>query len=539
MSPMTRTTGQAIVDSLLAHDVDTIFAIPGVQTYPLFDALKDSGIEVITARHEQACAYMALGYAQSTGKPGVFSVVPGPGMLNASAAMLTALGTSTPIVGITGEIPSDYVGRGMGHLHEMADQLATARGFTKWAAPIQHPAHAGEVVADAFAAAQSGRPGPVLVASPWDVLARTASVPSPIVRTVSSPPPDEQSLARAAEALLGATKPLIMVGSGARKATEPILRLAEKLQAPVVSYRGGRGIVSSDHPLGFSCVEGYSWWADADVLLAVGSRQELVWFRWPERSSKPVVINIDIDPQQQVRLHPDIAVTADAFEAMTAIEKLTAHASARPARSEELARVRADVAQRVSSLQPHVSYLEAIREALPADGFFVEEICQIGFTSQFAFPVYEPRHFITSGSQGTLGFGYPTSLGVKAANPDAAVVSVNGDGGFGFGLAELATAVQHHLGVVAVVFDNEAYGNVQADQLRIYGRGSGSTLRNPDWVGLARSFGATGYRVDDPDALYESVQQAISADRPAVIHVPMPLDLHTSPWPFVMPAAHR
>lgn len=538
-TPRVRTTGEALVDGLVAHDVDTVFGIPGVQTYPVFDALAASGLRLFTPRHEQAAAYMAFGYAQSTGRTGVFSVVPGPGVLNASAAMLTALGTSTPLVGLTGEIPSDYVGRGLGHLHEMADQLGTARGFTKWTRAVRRPAEAPDAVADAFHAARSGRPGPALVAAPWDVLAQSAPVPECMVRRVDTPLLDDASLAAAASALAGARNPMIMVGSGAHEAADGIRRLAAFLQAPVVSNRGGRGIADSDDALGFSCAEGFERWADTDVLLAIGTRQELVWFRWPDRPAGLTVINIDIDPLQHVRLTPEIAITADASEAVAALERLLADGAPRASRAVEFAAAKAGVAGRTSTLQPHMDYLAAIADALPREGYFVEEICQMGFSSYFGLPVHEPRHFITAGYQGTLGFGYPTALGVKAAHRDAPVVSVNGDGGFGFGLAELATAVQYGLGVVAIVFDNEAYGNVKADQERLYGRPSGSTLRNPDWVALAESFGARGYRAEGPAALRAVLDEAIERDEPAVIAVPMPLDVAASPWPFLMPPSRQ
>jgi acetolactate synthase I/II/III large subunit len=190
-------------------------------------------------------------------------------------------------------------------------------------------------------------------------------------------------------------------------------------------------------------------------------------------------------------------------------------------------------------LQPHIGHLEAIRSVLPRDGIFVEEICQVGFASYFGFPVYEPRTFITCGHQGTLGFGYPTSLGVKVARPDKAVVSITGDGGFMFGIQELATAVDYNLGVVTVVFNNNAYGNVLADQHRLFGRDLGSKLRNPDFVGLAHAFGADGTRVNTPAELQVAVANAIDANRPSVIEVVMPLDEECSPWRYLMPASRR
>jgi acetolactate synthase I/II/III large subunit len=536
-----RTTGEAIVDGLLAHNVDTVFGIPGVQTYPLYDALaRTPEINVYGPRHEQTAAYMAFGYAQSTGRPGVFSVVPGPGVLNAAAAVLSAYGASAPMVGLTSEIPSAFMGRGLGHLHEMPDQLATMRTFTKWASNISHPADASAIVAEAFHEATSGRPRPTMIAAPWDVLAHTAPTVPCVPRPRPAAPIDPVRVERAVARLGGAKNPMIMVGGGARHASAEVLALAEFLQAPVVSFRGGRGVVSDEHPLGFTCAEGFERWGDCDALIGIGCRLELMWSRWPDRPKDLPVILLDIDPQQFVRLEATVGILGDAVHSAAALlAALQASMPAAVSRDEEFARLKAEKQTELLQLQPHVDYLHALRRALPRDGFLVEEICQVGFASYFGFPVYEPRKFVTCGYQGTLGFGYPTSLGVKAANPDKAVVSINGDGGFMFGIQELATAVEYNLSVVAVVFNNHSYGNVLNDQRRLFGRSLGSELRNPSFVDVARAFGAKGTHVNNPLDLEREVANAINANEPSVIEVSMPLDATASPWRFLMPASRR
>jgi acetolactate synthase I/II/III large subunit len=536
-----RTTGEAIVDGLLAHNVDTVFGIPGVQTYPLYDALaRAPEITVYGPRHEQTAAYMAFGYAQSTGRPGVFSVVPGPGVLNASAAVLSAYGASAPMVGLTSEIPSAFMGRGLGHLHEMPDQLATMRTFTKWASNISHPADASAIVAEAFHEATSGRPRPTMIAAPWDVLAHTSPTVPCVPRPRPATPIDSVRVERAVARLSGAKNPMIMVGGGARHASSEVLALAEFLQAPVVSFRGGRGVVSDEHPLGFTCAEGFERWGDCDALIGIGCRLELMWSRWPDRPKDLPVVLLDIDPQQFVRLDATVGILGDAVHSATAL--LAALRAAIPtarSRSEEFTSLKAEKQTELLQLQPHLDYLHALRRALPRDGFLVEEICQVGFASYFGFPVYEPRKFVTCGHQGTLGFGYPTSLGVKAANPDKAVVSINGDGGFMFGIQELATAVEYNLSVVAVVFNNHSYGNVLNDQRRLFGRSLGSELKNPSFVDVARAFGAKGTHVNNPLDLEREVAKAINADVPALIEVAMPLDATASPWRFLMPASRK
>lgn len=535
------TGGEAIVHSLLGHGVDTLFGIPGVQTYGLFDALARAGerIRVVGPRHEQAAAYMAFGYAKSTGRIGVFSVVPGPGVLNASAAICSAYGTSAPILCVTGQVPTEFIGSGKGHLHELPDQLGTLRTLTKWAERIEHPAQAPTLVAEAFRQLTSGRPRPVALEMPWDVFTATAPV------TLAAPTPpmqveaDPELLEKAARLLRDARNPMIMVGSGAQHAHVEVLELAELLQAPVVSWRGGRGIVADDHPLGFTCAAGFERWAETDVLVGIGSRLELQWFRWPNPPRNLKIINIDIDPAQVPRTRPTVAVTGDAKAATRGLtQALMREGTRQPSRHEEFEAIKAATLARARKVQPHMAYLEAIRRVLPRDGFFVEEICQAGFTSYFGFPVYTPRSFVTCGHQGTLGFGYSTSLGVKVGNPDKAVVSISGDGGFMFGVQELATAVQHGIGVVAVVFDNRAFGNVRRDQQqRFGGRVIGADLVNPDFVKLAESFGMAGHRVDSPQALQARLERALGDDAPALIAVEVDAGREVSPWEFLMPPA--
>jgi acetolactate synthase-1/2/3 large subunit len=542
----TASTADTIVQSLISHGVDTVFGIPGVQTYPLTDAMARSGLRLIGARHEQTVAYMAFGYAQATGRTGVYSVVPGPGFLNSSAALISAYGASAPVVCITGEIQSAFIGRGLGHLHELPDQLATMRSLTKWAAIVEHPSQASELTAQAFYHARSGRPRPTAIAVPRDVLAApmpSGSLPVNAAPPVPLHPPelDRGAIAAAAGLLDGASHPMIMVGSGARDAVREVGELARRLQAPVVSFRGGRGIVDDDDPYGFTCAAGARRWADTDVLLGIGSRLELAWLRWPGRPAGQHSVRtvlIDIDPVQAVRLEPEIAIVADAREAAAALAaELRQRAGTAPDRSAEFRATKEQTASEFRDVGADLDYLAAIRAALPADGFFVEEICQAGFASYFGFPVHAPRQFITCGYQGTLGFGFPTSLGVKAAFPERAVVSISGDGGFMFGMAELATAVQHDLGVVAVVFNNNAFGNVLLDQQRLYeGREVGARLHNPDFAAAAEAFGAAGYSVRTPEALEVTLTKALADGRPAVIEVKTTIgEAAATPWKYLMP----
>ena len=540
----TMTGGEAIAQSLLAHGVDTVFAIPGVQTYELFDAFArmEDRVNVIGPRHEQTTAYMAFGYARSTGKVGVYSVVPGPGMLNSTAALCSAYGASTPVLCVTGEVPTEFIGSGKGHLHELPDQLATLRSLTKWAARIDHPAQAPELVSEAFRQMTQGRPRPVALEMPWDVFGMRSPVqidaPSE-AGTVGEADPEQ--IAQAVSLLARARNPMIMVGSGAQHAADEVLALAERLQAPVVSFRGGRGVVNDEHHLGFTCAAGFKRWTETDVLIGIGSRLELQWFRWPDQPGSLKIIDIDIDPEQIPRINPDIAVVSDAKPAAAQLESELGRAGVGHAsRQDEFAAVKQQTLSEAAQVQPHMDYLRAIRDVLPRDGILVEEICQAGFTSYFGFPVYAPRTFVSCGHQGTLGFGFPTALGVKVGNPQRAVVSITGDGGFMFGIQDLATAVRYGINVVTVLFNNNAYGNVLRDQHNLFGgRLIGSELRNPDFVKLAESFGMRACRVSTPDDLRRELEHALGLDAPALIEISIERSSEVSPWPFLMPPSTR
>jgi acetolactate synthase-1/2/3 large subunit len=268
---------------------------------------------------------------------------------------------------------------------------------------------------------------------------------------------------------------------------------------------------------------------------------ELQWFRWPDQPRELKIIDIDIEAEQTRRLAADVALVGDAAVTTAALSALLRDGGAeRPSRAGEFDALKRAKESEIERVQPHVGYLRAIREVLPRDGFFVEELCQAGFTSYYAFPVYEPRTFVTCGAQGTLGFGFQTALGVKAAYPDRKVVSITGDGGFQFGLQELATAAQYSLDVVTIVFDNGAFGNVLRDQERLYdGRVLGAELHNPDFVALASSYGVRATRAQTPQELRTALDGALDRAEPELIVVPVARGAEVSPWEFLMPPSRQ
>ena len=533
--------GEAIVSGLVAHGVDTVFGLPGAQIYGLFDAFHQAQLKVIGARHEQACGYMAFGYARSSGKPGVFSVVPGPGVLNASAALLTAFGCNEPVLCLTGQVPTSFLGKGRGHLHEMPDQLATVRTFVKWADRIEYPDAAPALVSRAFQEMLSGRRGPVSLEMPWDVFTQRAEVgPSNRLDPLPAPLPDPDRIKAAAALIAGCKTPMIFVGSGAIDAGDEILELAELIDAPVVAFRSGRGIVSNAHELGLTMAAAYRLWPKTDLMIGIGTRLELpTMTRWPFRPDGLKSIRIDIDASEMRRFTPDAAVISDALagtrELLAAVRK--AGYTKVKGRRAAIREASAAALEQIQKVQPQMAYLNILREVLPSNAIVTDELSQVGFASWYGFPVYEPRTFITSGYQGSLGSGFPTALGAKVANPDRPVVAITGDGGFMFGVQELATAVQFNIGVVVLVFNNNAYGNVRRDQReRFDGRVVAADLVNPDFVKLAESFGVAAISVTSPQAFRPALEKALADGGPYLIAIEVPRDSEISPWAFIHPA---
>ena len=328
------TTGQGIAASLIAHGVDTVFGIPGAHMYDFNDALarEREVLRFITTRHEQGAGYMAYGYAKSTGRPGVYTVVPGPGLLNSAAALCTAYGATAPVLCITGNVMSHLIGQGRGQLHELPDQLALLRGLTKWAERINHPTEAPRIMAEAFRQLASGRVRPVAVEAPWNVFGMKAEVaPTAPLGAYAPPAADPDAIIAAARLIAASKRPLISVGAGALHAGEAVLALARLLQAPVTAHRSGRGIVSDDSPYGLRSVAAHEYWKDADLLIGIGSRLELQHFRWRFLPRGVKIVRIDIDPTEMVRLKPDVGLVTDAIARHAGLGG-SARASRRPPR---------------------------------------------------------------------------------------------------------------------------------------------------------------------------------------------------------------
>ena len=383
---------------------------------------------------------------------------------------------------------------------------------------------------------RSGRRGPAALECAIDVWGRSAELP-PISQPEPLPelPVDEDGVLAAAKRLGAAKRPLIVCGGGALEASAEVTELSRMLQAPVLAFRRGRGVLDGRDPFSVTLPLGHELWREADAVLAVGTHLFLHMQHWGIDDDL-AVIRIDLDPEEPERVRkPAVGLIGDAAPILRRlIDALPAYNSARPSRRDEMVERQAKLRQRLQKLAPQLGFLDAIRAELPADGIFVEEVTQIGFAARLAYPVYQPRTYLSPGYQDALGWGFATALGAQDARRDVPVVSINGDGGFMFTANEMATAVRHRIPLVSIVFNDGAFGNVRRIQEERYGnRLIGNDLANPDFVRFAESFGATAERIHTPRELRVALNRAFKRrDGPSLIEVPVgPLP---SPWEFIL-----
>jgi len=531
------TTAEATVAALIAHGLDTLYALPGVHNDPFFDALFKASdrLRTIHTRHEQGASLMALGAALATGKPQAYCVVPGPGLLNSATGLLTAHGTNAQVLALIGQIAQAAIGRGYGHLHEIRDQAGILSRLVDYTARIRTAAEAPPLVAAAFRAMASGRPGPAALECAIDVWGRRGPVPD-IAAPTPVPPAliDDDAIADAAKRLGNAERVLIVVGGGAQDASPEVTELSAALQAPVVAFRRGRGVIDGRDPFSVAFPLGHELWREADAVLAVGTRlfQQMQW----GIDDKLQVIRVDADPEEPERFRkPAVALVGDAAPLLRKlIDALANRNRKRASRREEMRERQGKLSARLAKLAPQIGYLEAIRAELPEDSILVEDVTQMAFAARLLYPTYRPRTFISPGFQDSLGWGYAAALGAQDARRDVPVVAIAGDGGFLFTATEMATAVHHRIPLTVVVFNDSAYGNVRRNQEERFGnRIIASDLTNPDFVRLAESFGAAAERARNPAELRAALKRALAQRAgPSLIEVPVPA--LPSPWEFIM-----
>jgi len=519
------TGGEALVHSLYREGVRVVFGLPGVQLYGVMAALRDEpGIRFIATRHEQATSYMADGYARAGGGFGTALVVPGPGLLNASAGLSTAYAASSAVLMVAGQIPRAKIGKNIGLLHEVNDQLDAITPVTKWRQRVLDVAEIPRAVHEAVRQLKTGRPRPVEIELPPDTMEEEGEVELLAPTHPDRPAADAAGVDRAAAVLLASRDPLIYAGGGvhASGAHDVLTAVAEHLQAGVVQSAEGKGAISDHSDLSL----GAALWSEsplrayvdqADVVLAVGTRLAVAGLP-PDQQ----VIQIDVDADEIGRNHAKtLALVGDARATLVELlRRLRAGSAPRPSRRLERAALRARIAA-AASQEPQASILRSLRAGAPEETILVADMTQIGYYSRPFWPVYHPRTYLTSSYSGNLGYAYPTALGAKVACPDRPVISLSGDGGFLFNAQELATAVRYAINVIAVVFNDEAYGNVARDLDESWGGSVGADLRNPDFMKLAEAFGVVGMRAKEPTEVGDLVRDAVAMERPVLIEVPV------------------
>jgi acetolactate synthase-1/2/3 large subunit len=433
-----------------------------------------------------------------------------------------------------GQIPQDAIGRGFAYLHEIRDQAGIIERLVDWSARIRGPSDAPLLVAEAIRSMFMGRPGPAALECAIDVWRRSSPVVPQAPLPVPQPPVDEDAVLSAAKLLGQAKTPLIIAGGGAQDASAEVTELAHLLQAPVVSYRRGRGVLDDRDPFAVNLPLGHELWAEADVVLAVGTHMHTPLQQWGVDRNLSIV-RVDADADEPGRSgKPAVALIGFSKPILQRLVDLVpADNAQRPSRTEEIQERQARMRKRLKKLAPQLAFLAAIRAELPEDGIFIDEVTQVGFASRLAFPVYRPRTYISPGYQDNLGYGFATALGVQDARRDVPVVAVSGDGGFMFTANELSTAMRHNIPLVTIVFSDGAFGNVRRTQQERYGnRLIACDLANPDFVAFAKSFGAEAMRATKPDELRSALRRAFAhRDGPTIIEVPV--GAMPSPWEFI------
>lgn len=519
------TTAGALIQRLEAHGVGHVFGIPGTHILPLYRELASSSIRHVTPRHEQGAGYAADGYARASGRPGVCVVTTGPGVLNVATAAAQAHSDSIPILVISSGVPKSIDGRDTGFLHEVKDQRGAMARIVARSQLATSPLSAVRAIDRAFADFTAGRPRPVHIDIPLDLLDRSEPLDAPAQMVAARPELDLRLVDLAASMLANARSPALVVGGGAVTAGIPVRALAQALQAPVVTTINGKGVLPEDDPLSL----GASLRLDAskrllrgsDVVLAVGTElAESDLWQTPPLPLEGKLIRVDLHPAQgQKNASPEVVIVGDAGEVLAAIVTALPRATRKtPDLSAARQAIRAEALRDGNRFAPLVA---ALRRALPQDSIIAGDTAQVCYYGiAHFFPVRGPRQFLYPTGLGTLGYGVPAAIGAKVALPHRPVVAVVGDGGLMFTLAELAAAVEQRLSVPIVVVNDGGYGAIRHQMAERGIPAIGVDLHTPDLPALAEAFGARGARAETPDELTPLMRAALERDGPTLIEVP-------------------
>lgn len=528
----TITCGEATIRLLQRYAVTTVFGIPGVHTLDFCRGL-DKGVRHVRARNEQGAGFMAEGWARATGKPGVALVISGPGVTNAATPLGQSYCDSLPLLLLSAEPPSASNGKGWGVLHEITEQKKVTEPLTAFSATASSPEDVPELMAKAFTVFSGGRPRPVHISIPINVLAQPVREEWRAVDPTPLPQADQASMKPVAEALLAAKMPAILVGGGAVDAGDDLTAIAETVDAVVMSSASGKGIVPDTHPLSLSaaisrsCVRQFL--AKADVVLAVGTEISETDSFVDQLEFGGKLIRIDIDPAKIQDFYPaDLGVVADAASAMVRLrECLEGGAVNRVGEAQNTVKTlrKEFLAQCTDSESQHISLLGMLADAAPSGTIWSGDVCQIVYTGGFAMPVEGPRRWFYPAGYCSLGNGLPNAIGAKMAKPDSPVAVLAGDGGFMFTMPELLTAADLNLPLPIIIWNNQGLKQISDDmEFRGIPR-IGVDGLNPDFVALAKACHCYGCQPDSEKALKDDFKSAFLADRPTVIVVE-----EDSPW---------
>jgi acetolactate synthase-1/2/3 large subunit len=529
------TGGELVVEALRREGVRHVFGIPGFHNLAIYDALlRQNRVRHVLARHEAGAAFMADGYARASGEPGVVLVTTGPGATNALTPLVESYADSVPVVLITSDIASDLVGRDLGALHEVPNQIDCFRPVARWAEALTEARAIPGAIAGAFDLLRTGRPGPMVLSIPYDFLGARVEAPAPAGGHGARPPCHVADVQEAAALLARASRPLVVAGGGviAAGAERELVAVARRLGAPVIATVGGRGALDERDPLFQGVLPDRRACAEplraADVVLAAGTRlghrslDKLGVTLGPGQA----LVHLDLDPTVIGKVSkPRVAIVGDARDGLTRL--LAGLGAGDPAAGWDrawLARVRADAGPRYTPVI--AALVDTLRAALPEDAIVVGDQTGLTYWMEWRFPVLRPRTFLYPTGSATLGYAVPAAIGAKVARPDRPVVAIAGDGGFLYTVNELATAVKYRLPVVVVVVNDERFGAIHWLQERLFGRAGEADLTNPDFPALARAFGCRAERVDTA-GLAGALERALAAGAPTVLELPATID---PPW---------
>jgi len=532
------TCGEVLVKLLEGYGVEQVFGIPGVHTVELYRGLARSSIRHVTPRHEQGAGFMADGYARVSGKPGVCFIITGPGMTNITTAMGQAYADSIPMLVISSVQSRSQLGGGRGKLHELPNQSALVGGVAAFSHTLMSAAELPGVLARAFALFQAGRPRPVHIEIPLDVLvedadALLASTPVDICRAGAAP----RAVVQMAEALASAKRPLILAGGGAIEAAVELTELAERLGAPVALTINAKGLLPSRHPLLIgstqSLVATRALVAEADVVLAIGTELAETDYDITFAGGFEIpgaLLRIDIDPDQTVRNYlPQLALVADARSAARALldalnsQTLAARrADWGPARA---ARLRVDLDGGWDApTRAQTVFLNSVLQALP-DAVFVGDSTQPVYAGNLTFNLEQPRRWFNSSTgYGTLGYALPAAIGAWLGGQDRGhgrppVVCLIGDGGLQFTLPELASAVEARTPVIVLLWNNQGYEEIKKYMLNRAIEPVGVDIYTPDFIAVAKALGCAAEAIDSVEQLHVALQAASDRQGPTLIEI--------------------